>query len=128
MFAVLTFPDVLLFWGENCLPPQKKVVHLGQFGPVLYTPQKMYNEELCINKHYRGKMNSSDFSSLSQNVLLLLPKHSNNDGEYGTPSVVSQKTKLFFDSRKDTLDMRCFHLFEAGLVYILYIIIHASGI
>lgn len=50
MFAVLTFPDVLLFWGENSLPPPKKVVHLGQFGPVLYTPQKMYNEELFINK------------------------------------------------------------------------------
>lgn len=38
-------------------------------------------------------MNSSDFSSLSQNVLLLLPKHSNNDGEYRTPSVVNKKKK-----------------------------------
>lgn len=36
-------------------------------------------------------MNSSDFSSLSQNVLLLLPKHPNNDGEYRTPSVVNKE-------------------------------------
>ena len=41
-----------------------------------------------------------------------------------TPPVVNQKTKLFFDSWKDTLKMCCFHLFEAGLVYILYIITH----